>query len=149
MIDLLQSKRITDYIVANFPIAVPDFAKRIHVASETQLFRTGEDEGLWRQKKDEKYVFHIHFDGEFMCFAENEDPRIILGNFMESFKTAYKDKKIFINEKMYEIEDEKRKAIERAKQEELEKAHKKATTKEEKIVAEAVKRVISKKKKKQ
>lgn len=127
-----------DIIQQDFKFNIKD---RLHIASESKMYRIGEDQQLWQDAKLGNFKYQVYWDGEFVCFFDvTMSKQVLYLDFWKGFQRLYEEKKIFINKKMYDIQEEQRKAKEKALEEEKTKALPVAKTKEEKMVVEAIKR---------
>lgn len=140
--DLTIASQMFDLIQRDFKFNIKD---RLHIASESKMYRVGEDRSLWQDAKTGNFTYQVYWDGEFICFFDvTMSKQKLYLDFWKGFQKAFEDKKIHINKGMYEIDEQKRKDEEKANKKELPKA----TTKEEKLVQEAVRRAHAPKKKK-
>lgn len=121
-------KQIFDRVQKEFAFSLE---KRFRIVAELEKYRAGEDESVWKQKKGASpYQYEVYFDGEFVCFfgLEDSEDQVYL-RIMENILRLYKDKKIFWNPVLYEVNKPK-----------VEEKLPEATTPEEKLLREAVKR---------
>lgn len=80
---------------------------RLHVAAEVKMYRKGEDEGIWNQAKNEQFEYQVYFDGQFICYLSiNESKKGAYYKALKGIFEAYKDKKIYFNQRMYTEEDD-------------------------------------------
>lgn len=138
-------KLLFDRLQKDFKFSIKD---RFYVVAETKMYRKGEDEKLWKEDKTGNLTYQAFFDGEFLCFFTNKmslnDAYVSV---LKSLLKAYKDKKIYWNTFLYDLDDKKRKDEVIKEEQEFESIGKKATTKEEKMIHEAIKQTRKEKKK--
>lgn len=111
---------------------------RLRIDAELEKYRWKEDESVWAQKRDKAPLqYEVYFDTEFVCFFGLEDSQDqAYLKVMEALLKLYKDKKIYWNKVLYEVNKPEEKTETKLPE---------ATTPEEKIVKETFKRIRSKK----
>ncbi len=131
---LAPKKQLFDRVQREFQFSLEN---RFRIIAELEKYKAGEDEGIWKQKIGQStYQYEVYFDGEFVCFFGLEDSEdVVYLRVMENILRLYKDKQIFWNPILYEVN--KLKPVEEKLPE--------ATTPEEKLLKEAVKRSRKKK----
>lgn len=126
--------QLFDRVQRDFAFPLKD---RLRIISELDKYRWKEDESVWSQKRGlTKEQYEVYFDGEFVCFFgldDSQDQAYL--RVMENILRLYKDKKIYFNPAMYEINAPKADVVPLPT----------ANTPEEKLLREAVKRSRKKK----
>lgn len=132
---LAPKTQLFDRVQRDFAFPLKD---RLRIISELEKYRWKEDESVWSQKRGiTKEQYEVYFDSEFVCFfglEETQDQAYL--RVMENILRLYKDKKIYWNTVLYEVNAPKK----------VEEKLPEATTPEEKLLREAVKRSRKKRK---
>lgn len=84
---------------------------RLHIAPEVKMYRD-DDQSIWQQKKDEKYEYQVHWDGEFICNVSVHNSKetayyLVLKGIFEK----YREGKIHFNLAKYTEDEERHKQM--------------------------------------
>ncbi len=131
----IPSQQLFDRVQKDFAFTL---VNRLRIIAEVDKYRWKEDESVWAQKRERTPLqYEVYFDDEFVCFfglEDSEDQAYL--KVLESITKLYREKKIYWNKVLYEINKPEVKPEPKMKE---------ATTPEEKIVKEAFARVAKKK----
>ena len=105
------AKSLFDRIQKDFQFSLKD---RLRIVADEHMFRVNEDEGLWKQKREDKHSYQVYFDDVFVSFVDSDmsENTAYLVTMKEILK-LYKEKKIHWNTFLYDLD--KPKAVKRKK----------------------------------
>lgn len=138
------SKEILEHLDSALGGTFPKFKERFRVIAETEMYKAGEDESVWKQKKGlSKNSYETYMDGQFICsFTEDEGKTQTYIKVLGAIKDLIKSDKLFVNPEMYAVKDAEFAAKVKAEKEIV---IPKAWTPEEKILVEGLRRQAKKK----
>lgn len=134
----------------NFVSKLPDAKDRLVILSQRDKFAWKEDQGLWKEDKDEIYFFEAFFDEEFVTsFSSKEDMTTVVTKIITTIGEGFERGRFFVTREQYEeyrrLEIEEKKKEEERKEKELQNL---LTSKEEKMLFHAFEKVKQKNKEK-
>ncbi len=91
---------------SNLPFQIPNFTQRLCITPDVEKYRWKEDESVWLQMRDKSYhSFEVLFDGEFVCFFDlGLSEREVIVRMLEGLRALFKQEKIFLHPRMYEVQ---------------------------------------------